>query len=104
MCAGRLRRIIDDMTITVREANLNDAPILRDLAALDDAPELDGRVLMAVVDGTSVAALSLDDGRVVANPFVPTEDTVALLRLRANHLSARRPRVRWRARLRPRFA
>jgi hypothetical protein len=64
------------------------------LAALDEAPEPAGRVLLAVVDGEAVAGLSLNDQRVVANPFRCTRDAVALLRLRAEHLSGSRPRRR----------
>jgi hypothetical protein len=48
--------------------------------------------------------LSLRDGHVVANPFVHTDEAVALLRLRAKHVSSRRPIRRRRFILRPRFA
>jgi hypothetical protein len=65
------------------------------LAQLDDQPELQGRVLLASLDGQPVAALSLDDGRVVANPFVATGEAVALLRLRTRQLASARAR-RWR--------
>jgi uncharacterized protein with von Willebrand factor type A (vWA) domain len=93
-------------TIVLRVAADADAPALRRLAALDDAPALEGSVLMAVVDGEPTAALSLGDGRVVANPFRLTEHQVALLRLQADHMAVRLPRRRRRrlARLRPRFA
>jgi len=67
---------------------------VRRLADLDDAPPLRGEVLLALVDGEAVAALSLSDGRVVANPFLPTADTVSVLALRASQLSRRRAR-RW---------
>jgi hypothetical protein len=79
-------------TVELRVARGDDAATTRRLAALDDAPELEGRVLLAVLDGEAVAALSLDDGRVVANPFVPTAHAVSLLRLRAGHVSSRRRR------------
>jgi hypothetical protein len=59
------------------------------LAALDDAAELDGPALIAFMDGTPVAATSLTDGRVVADPFVATAGAVSLLRLRAEHLTGR---------------
>ncbi len=59
------------------------------LAALDDAAELDGPALIAFMDGEPVAATSLTDGRVVADPFVPTAEAVSLLRLRAEHLCGR---------------
>jgi hypothetical protein len=38
--------------------------------------------LLALIDGKAVAALSLRDGRVVANPFVRTDAEVVLVRLR----------------------
>ena len=79
--------------------------MVRRLAALDDAPVLEGQSLLALIDGEAVAALSLEDGRVVSNPFVRTEDAVALLNLRAEHLKGVSRRRRWwRPALRPRFA
>ena len=50
-----------------------------------------------------MAALSLDDGRVVANPFVLTAEAVEALRGTATELT-RRPRRGWRVTLRPRLA
>lgn len=86
-------------TLALRLARDDDAPAVRRLAALDDAPPLHGRVLLALVDDVAVAATSLDDGRVVANPFLPTAETVSLLSMRASQLSEhparrRRPRLR----------
>jgi hypothetical protein len=83
--------------VELRLAEHDDAGIIRRLAALDDARELEGPVLLALIDGDAVAGLSLRDRRVVANPFVPTTHAVALMRLRAEHLSsapARRRRIR----------
>lgn len=70
-------------TLTLRWATPADAVAVADLAALDSAAALDGTVLLAEVSGRPVAALSLIDGRAVADPFVPTERVVALLRLAA---------------------
>jgi hypothetical protein len=82
--------------VELRPARADDEAMTRRLAALDEAPELDGPVLLAVVDGEPVAALALDDGRVVANPFVPTAQAVSLLRLRAGHVAnASQRRRRW---------
>jgi hypothetical protein len=89
--------------VALRLADPGEAHVVRRLAALDDAPELDGRVLLALIDGEAVAALSLRDGRIVANPFVPTQEPVELLRLRAVHVSGRIGRRRPRAVFRPRF-
>ena len=89
--------------VAVRFADPDEAGTLRHLAELDDAPELAGEVLVAMIDAHVVAALALDDGRVVANPFVLTADAVALLRGTATELT-RRPRRRWRSTLSPRLA
>lgn len=90
-------------TIQLRLSAPNEVELARRLAELDDAPELEGPVLLAFSDGQAVAGLSLHDQRVVANPFVPTRDAVALLRLRAEHVSGgggRRRRLRHRLHLR----
>jgi hypothetical protein len=84
-------------------AHPDEAWTLRRLAQLDDAPELAGEILVATIDADVVAALSLDDGRVVANPFVLTSEAVELLRGSATALAGRRRR-RWRSALRPRLA
>jgi hypothetical protein len=83
-----------ESTVALRVAQADESALVRRLAALDDSPPLDGQVLLALVDGEAVAAVSLRDGRVVANPFRPTADTVRLLNLRASQLgrrTARRP-------------
>jgi hypothetical protein len=91
-------------TIAIRPAGADEAHVVSRLAELDDAPELRGTVLLAVMDGEAVAALSLLDGRVVADPFVRTEEAVGLLRLRASFLFGNGKRRRPRSILRPRFA
>jgi hypothetical protein len=91
-------------TIALRPAQPDEGAVVTRLAALDDAPPLVGQVLLAVADGEPVAALSLADGRVVANPFVCTKNAVALLRLREQHLRGVAPRRGWRAVLHPRLA
>jgi hypothetical protein len=90
--------------VSLRIAGVDDEQVVRDLAALDDATAPEGEVLLALIDGEAAAALSLRDGHVVANPFVRTEAAVALLRLRAEHVSSGRPRRRRPFSLRPRFA
>jgi hypothetical protein len=97
----------DRSTMELRLAGAAETQVVRRLSALDDAPELEGQVLLALIEGEAVAALSLRDQRVVANPFVPTRDVVALLRLRAEHLlgpprmsGVRRSARAWRGRLR----
>jgi hypothetical protein len=91
-----------DSTVVLRLAHTDESALVRRLAALDDAPPLDGQVLLALVDGEPAAAVSLGDGRVVADPFVPTADTVTLLTLRASQL-AQRPSPRRSRRRAPRW-
>ena len=69
--------------LTVRPVSAVDAPALAVLARLDSARPLTGPCLVAEVDGRPVAALAVDDGRVVADPFGRSADAVAMLRLRA---------------------
>ena len=58
--------------VLVRPARAADASDLAVLAALDSAAPLTGDVLLAVSGGEVAAAMSLDTGAVVADPFVPT--------------------------------
>jgi hypothetical protein len=82
--------------LALRVAHDDEGDVVRRIAELDNARTLNGDVLLALVDGEPVAARSLRDGRVVANPFVPTADAVALLDFRASQLTAtsRRRRLR----------
>ena len=84
-------------SIAVRPATANDREALERLAALDSTEPPRGSTLVGELLQRPVAALSLSDGQVIADPFVATTDIVALLRLRARQLGARRPR-RWRKR------
>jgi hypothetical protein len=94
-------------TITIRPAYADDQASLSQLAALDSAASVPtGPVLMAEVDEQLRAALSLADGSVIADPFFPTVDLVALLRTRATAIAgpgAARRRSRARAHLSRRF-
>ncbi|MBJ7331646.1 MAG: hypothetical protein JHC95_17255 [Solirubrobacteraceae bacterium] len=73
--------------ITIRPASEHDLPMLERLAALDETADLHLPTLLAEQDGKAVAALSLSDGLIAADPFVRTGDAVALLRLRAARLT-----------------
>ena len=90
--------------LELRLSSDSDAWALHRLAELDDADPLDGEVLIALVEGVAVAALSLSDRRVIANPFLRTRDAVVLLRMHADHLFGRRERRRLRGFPRLRFA
>ena len=86
--------------VTVRLAAPDDAAALERLAQLDSATLPAAPLLIGERAEHPVAALSLSDGAIVADPFVPTADVVALLRLRANQLrrgSQGEPRGRRRA-------
>ena len=74
--------------ITIRQATSADEFTLRRLAALDDSPALRGDVLLAEEAGEIRAALSMDNGRSVANPFAPTADLVDMLRVQQRHVEA----------------
>ena len=87
--------------LTLRVASAGDAAALERLAALDSAAPLTGTVLLAEHGEDAVAALSLADGRVVADPFVLTADVVTLLRVHAAGRAARRSRLGRAARRRP---
>jgi hypothetical protein len=72
--------------VTVRPAHVGDEPALARLAALDSAEAPTGPALVAEADARILAALPLGSGRPIADPFVPTAELVALLRLRAEQL------------------
>ena len=74
-------------SVTVRLATCADRPELERLAALDGAQAPPAApVLIGSVMQRPVAALSLADGNLVADPFTPTRELVELLRLRARQL------------------
>ncbi len=73
--------------LTVRIATPADAFSLRRLAAIDSASPPTGDVLLAEMDGELWAALSIDTGAAVADPFRPSADLVDLLRFRARRLN-----------------
>jgi hypothetical protein len=85
----------------IRPATAADARALARVAALDSQRPLAAPVLLAEEGGVAVAAISLADGRVVADPFRPSAAAVAGLRARVRALHAARPRrrSRWRARV-----
>src|SRR6201987_3583510 len=56
--------------------------------ALSECPLHDGDWLVADLDGVPVAAVAIDDGTTVYDPFRPTFDAVSLLRLRRKQVLA----------------
>ena len=73
--------------VTLRFAAEADRSRLRELAMLDSAEPLHGTVLLAEVDGRLRAALDLDRGSAIADPFFRGAELVDLLRLRAAQLA-----------------
>jgi hypothetical protein len=83
----------------IRRATPDDASLLLRLSVLDSQRALSTPALIGEIDGEPAAAISLETGRVVADPFVSTAALVAHLRLRASAVqapseTARRQRVR----------
>ncbi len=66
--------------ITIRRATQADAGRVRRLAELDSSVVPAGDAVLAEMHGELVAAVSEQDGRAIADPFVPTADVVAVLR------------------------
>jgi hypothetical protein len=73
-----------DKTLTIRRADAQDAGALVRLAALDSASPPTGEALVAEVDHEVWAAVELDSGAAIADPFRPSGDLVDLLKLRAS--------------------
>jgi hypothetical protein len=72
-----------DQPVTMRVAGPSDRPAIERLAALDSQRAPQGDVLVAEVGGELRAAVPMDGGTPVADPFRPTADVVSLLRERA---------------------
>jgi hypothetical protein len=73
-------------SLTLRLAVPADAEALEHLAQLDSRRAPRGAVLVAEVAGELWAAISIDDGHAVADPFRPTGELVALLAERSRQL------------------
>jgi hypothetical protein len=80
--------------VTLRYARDEDAEALAELAQLDSSRAPLGAVIVAEVGGELWAALSLDDGHAIANPFRPSGELSFRLAERAreiNRAARRRP-------------
>lgn len=91
-----------DEHIAIRVATEADADSLCRLAQLDSRSLSDGPHLIAVVGSEARAALSLEDGTVIANPFEQTSELIEVLGVRARQLNGRPRRWRWGLRRRAR--
>ena len=81
-----------DETIMIRASEAADAGELHRLAALDSVRPIGGPALVAEVNGSILAALPLDGGRAIANPFSETAHLVELLESHASALNGAAPR------------
>jgi hypothetical protein len=74
-------------TVVIRAARGSDGPALRRLAELDSHEHIPaGELLVAETGDEVVAALSVDTGERIADPFRRTADVVDLLAYRARRL------------------
>ena len=80
--------------ISIRRASERDRRAVERLAALDSAHEPVGSVVLAEVDGEPWAALSLEDGHGVADPFRRSGSVLDLLRARARQAGGDRKQGR----------
>jgi hypothetical protein len=73
-------------TLTIRRSDVADSGALARLAALDSSSALTGDALVAEVGHELWAAVEIDTGSAIADPFRPSADLVDLLRLRVEHM------------------
>ena len=78
---------LEPESITIRPLREEDVPAVELLAELEERP-CRGALLLAEVEGTIEAAISLEGGETVANPFSESEAAVSLLHVRAAQLRA----------------
>jgi hypothetical protein len=95
---------MNNTALTIRRATAADAFALRRLAAIDSAAPPTGEVLLAEHGDELWAAVSVDTGAAVADPFRPSGDLVELLRFRAERLRGDEHAHRGLSRLLPRAA
>ena len=80
-------------SLTIRHATASDEADLNRLAALDSSRLPSGELIVAELDGNLVAALSMDTGAAIADPFEHTAAIVDSLRAQARASRAPRPAV-----------
>ena len=77
---------MNNTALTIRRATAADAFALRRLAAIDSASPPTGDVLLAEMGNELWAAISIESGAAIADPFRPSRDLVDLLRFRAERM------------------
>ena len=80
-------------SLTIRHATASDEADLNRLAALDSSRLPSGELIVAELDGNLVAALSMDTGAAIADPFEHTAAIVDSMRAQARASRAPRPAV-----------
>lgn len=91
-------------TFTIRRASTTDSSAIARLAALDSTSPPTGEMLLAVVGEDLWAAVEVDSGAAIADPFRPSADLVELLRFRVARMRRKVARPARRLRLLPRAA
>ena len=94
---------MNNTALTIRRASAADAFALRRLATIDSAAPPTGDVLLAEMGDELWAAVSIETGAAIADPFRPSGELVDLLRFRAASAGGH-PHIRPLARLLPRAA
>ena len=95
---------MNDTTFTVRTAFFSSPEFAARLAALDSTSPPTGEMLLAVVGEDLWAAVEVDSGAAIADPFRPSADLVELLRFRVARMRRGVARPARRLRLLPRAA
>ncbi len=99
---GPVQSVPTRADLVVRYARPDEADAVAELAQLDSSRAPRGTVIVADVKGELWAAVSIDDGHAVANPFRPSSELTFVLLERAREVrgagSDRTPRPRggWR--------
>jgi hypothetical protein len=75
--------------VIIRVATASDRLAIKRLAELDSSDLPSGMTLIGEVRQRPVVAVSLDNGKAVADPFVFTLDLLELVQMRAGQLSSR---------------
>lgn len=78
--------------LLIRQALPVDRDAITRLARLDSRPVPAGPVLIAAVDGEIAAAVGIESGERIADPFRPTADLVELLTAHARRIRVTGPR------------
>ncbi len=79
---------LEPESITIRPLREEDVPAVELLAELEERPVPRGPLLLAEVEGTIAAAIGLEGGETVANPFSKSASAISLLHVRAAQLRA----------------